>query len=276
VGGTGRSGTTVIARLLAQHSRYAMIPREVRFHADGLPDLLSGDRSKRWFVNRLQHYWYFRVVGDGTERGIWNVVPPPEFEQATRSFSARFQADPDEAARRLMRDLFDTFARRLNKPAWVEMTPTNVEAAPTLHTLFPSMRLIHTVRDGRDVACSAPRFAWGPDTVGESLEWWARLLRRAHEGTSRVPEESVLVIQFEDLVRNRREETYARLLQFLELPDERRMRRWFDANLTEARAHIGRWRSDLEPAARDELQAMYERIVGELRAEGIQVPAPTS
>jgi Sulfotransferase family len=270
VGGTGRSGTTVVAQLIGQHSRYAMVPREARFHADGFPDLLSGRRPKRWFLDRLRSYWYFRVVRDGTERGLWNQVPPPEFDRAVRRFSEHFDDhDPEAAASQLLRDFFDPFARRRNRPAWVEMTPTNVESGPTLHALFPSMRLIHMVRDGRDVACSALPFPWAPGTLAECLKWWADGVRRADRGASTLPRKSVLVIQLEDLVRDRREETYARLLDFLELPAEPRMRNWFDMNMTHRQAHIGRWRSDVEPELWDWLKTTYRRILDELRADGV-------
>jgi Sulfotransferase family len=274
-GGTGRSGTTITATLIARHSRFAGIPREVRFHADGLPDLLAGRRKKTWFIKRLRQYWYFRVLADGTERGLWNIVPPPEFEHAVESFDARYESDPVGAARRLVRDCLDTYARRLNRPAWVEHTPTNIEAAPTLRALFPSARIVHMVRDGRDVACSVPRFDWGPDTMSESLDWWAGLIRRAYEGAAAAPDGSVLVIRLEDLVRDRRDETYAKLLAFLELPDEPGMRAWFDANITDARARLGRWRSELEPAAQEELNSKYRRVVDELHSAGIHVPSAT-
>src|SRR5262245_15115774 len=47
IGGVPRSGTHAVAGLLARHSRYAMVPRELGFHTGmgevGLPDLFDGD-----------------------------------------------------------------------------------------------------------------------------------------------------------------------------------------------------------------------------------------
>ena len=56
VGGTGRSGTHVVAKLIGRHSRYEKIGNEVRFHCDpgGFPDLLSGTVTPKEFVGRLR------------------------------------------------------------------------------------------------------------------------------------------------------------------------------------------------------------------------------
>ena len=42
VGGTGRSGTHILGRLLGSHARFADVPIESRFHCNkrGMPDLL--------------------------------------------------------------------------------------------------------------------------------------------------------------------------------------------------------------------------------------------
>ncbi len=49
IGGTGRSGTHVLSRLLSRHDRFGLVPVEVRFHtdADGFPGLLAGEVTPR-------------------------------------------------------------------------------------------------------------------------------------------------------------------------------------------------------------------------------------
>src|SRR5579863_7965038 len=66
VGGTGRSGTTVIGRLLGASSRYEVIPVETKFHVSprGLPPYVSrridGDEVSR----ALRRQW-----NDSNEQG---------------------------------------------------------------------------------------------------------------------------------------------------------------------------------------------------------------
>ena len=45
VGGTGRSGTHVIAKLLAKHSKLALVPVEVRFHVEALEHTESTEQA---------------------------------------------------------------------------------------------------------------------------------------------------------------------------------------------------------------------------------------
>src|SRR5438477_2771331 len=76
VGGTGRSGSHIIARLLAKSAVYNLIPVEVRFHVDddGFPGLLAGTVTKEQFVRRLRGFWWKGFQTDRF-RGLHNVVP---------------------------------------------------------------------------------------------------------------------------------------------------------------------------------------------------------
>src|SRR5436190_6294998 len=59
VGGTGRSGTHVVARFLGRHNKIAAIPVECRFHTEpgGFPGLLAGEVSKEKFIRRMGGFW---------------------------------------------------------------------------------------------------------------------------------------------------------------------------------------------------------------------------
>ena len=106
VGGTGRSGTHVVAKLLSRHPRLAMIPVEVRFHVEerGFPGLLAGRVSKEQFVRRLRGFWW-KGFQTSRMRGLYRFVPVERFERAVTSFEACFDDDPEAACRQLFYDL---------------------------------------------------------------------------------------------------------------------------------------------------------------------------
>lgn len=166
-GGSGRSGTTIVARLVGAHPRYAVIPVEARFHTDrgGLPDLLEGRISLDRFLARMRTHWYSRTLSTGEKRGLHTVVPSDMFESCLSTFAGSYLDDPIRAARALVSSLFDPVAAAAGADAWIEMTPPNVKTAGMLFSLFPEMKVLHTVRDGRDVAarscpCRGARAAW--------------------------------------------------------------------------------------------------------------------
>ena len=74
----------------------------------------------------------------------------------------------------------------------------------------------------------------------------------------------MLVLQLEDVIRERREASYARLLEFLAIDDEPAMRRYFDAEVIPANARMNRWREQVPAAERDAFEARYREIVVEL------------
>ncbi len=95
--------------------------------------------------------------------------------------------------------------------------------------LFPEMRLVHSVRDGRDVACSVVPMRWGPTDIDEALDWWARKVEAGFAACDALPADRLLVMQMESLVEAERDREYARLLAFLGLEDDAAMREYFDS-----------------------------------------------
>jgi hypothetical protein len=140
--------------------------------------------------------------------------------------------------------------------------------------MVPDAAIVHVVRDGRDVACSIARMPWGPDTVPAALEYWANRLRRAETGARASPPKSILVMHLEDLVLLDRERSYERLLGHIGIESEPAMRSFFESELTAERAHLGRWRAELDAAEREELDALYRDVLRELRDEGVESAPP--
>jgi hypothetical protein len=266
VGGTGRSGTTVLGRLIGAHPDYAMVPSESKFITGpgGLCDLARGTTTLAEFEALLLGRRFRTRFG----RGLHTIVDAGTVEAALPRLRERLRSEPWVAAAEFAHGLLDPIATAAGAKAWVDMNPGNVFKGEQLLRMFPRMKLVHSVRDGRDVAASVTPLPWGPNDYDAALDWWGRRLERGFAACERVPPERVLVVQMEDLVASNREREYARLLAFVGLADEPAMRSYFDDHVTEAQSHIGRWRQDVPPDQMAAFEAHHERLAAGLRERG--------
>lgn len=272
VGGTGRSGTSILGRLIGHHSAFAFVPMEIRFHTEtgGLADLLEGAVSRGRFERRMRGKWFYREREDGRPRGLHKIVDEPTLDAALRRFADEYRTDQRVAAGRLVRAILDPFAEEAGKAAWVETTPAALARAGTLATVLPDARWVNIVRDGRDVACSVARRPWGPATPEEGLGWWADRLRAADTGAQTVPDAQLHVVRFEDLLVRHRDAEYARLLRFLGVDDEPALRRYFDDEMPPDRARVGRWRRDVPSSEQADFDRAYRTLLEKLAGEGLR------
>jgi Sulfotransferase family len=285
VGGTQRSGTHATAGLIGAHRALAHLPREMKFHAHqlGLPGVIGGRVTPSAFAKRMREFWWKRPYREGRTRGLYKTVPRERFDAALGAFLDRCRAAPlhrrlvprrgrpdlVEPSRELVKALFDPIAVEEKAARWVEMSPRNAQFAPALLDMFGDMRLVYTVRDGRDVACSLARLPFGPETALEGLERWDGHLRRADASVRHLPPERVLALRLEELLLTRREECFATLLEFLGLDEDDVIRFVFDTELTAENGHLGRWRVDLDAGERDELDRRYRELLTRMAEDGV-------
>jgi len=272
VGGTGRSGTHAVAKLLGKHSELYYVSRELRFHTDrgGLPDLFEGRIDIEKFLTNMREYYWRRPGADGRVRGLHSKFKKKRFEQALDEFEVAAESDLRAAGAGLLRALLDPMAAEEGKPTWIEQTPQTAAAGGTLNEMFPGLRMIHMVRDGRDVASSVNHMPWGPGTMRGGLRWWEKRLRAADAGVATIPGERVLIMSLEDLIVNDRESAYQALLDFLGLEDERRVRKHFDKQLVAENANIGRWRREMSERRQRRVDSAYEHALDGMAADGLR------
>ena len=270
-GGTGRSGTSITGKLIGAHHRYHMIPIEIRIITDprGLCDLAAGRCSLSQFVRKLDERWWHRATATGQSRGLHKLMERSALDGALDQLATELESDGSAACRRFVHRILDPIANASGAEGWVEMTPPNALKAGELLRMFPDSRLVHSVRDGRDVAASVVEMTWGPDTFDEALEWWADSLREAAASVDDEVRDRVLVVAMEDLTHRDREAAFRRIVGFLDLDEDASMVDFFEQAVDPDRAHISRWTRGLTPDRRAEVDARYREIVAELNAAGL-------
>ena len=275
VGGSARSGTHAIGRLLAADPRYHMIAVESRFHCGtgGLTDLLTGQTDLDSYCDLVLGQWWKR--GLRQHRGLQVVIDREALEASVQRLRERFPEEPWDAARAHVHEVLDPGAEREGKPAWVDLSGSNIRQAPTLRKLFPRSRFIHMVRDGRAVTAAILRKRDMTDDLRQAFGHWATRVRRSDAALRQMPDGAVLTIFLDDLTAHDRDRTFQRLIDYLEVDDPQHLRDYFDSTISAERAHVGAWRQRMAPADARWVDRRYRRLVRELRREGIDwVPDP--
>ena len=147
-------------------------------------------------------------------------------DHETYAFCPDPQPGVDGSMRFSMRRLHTALALGIPPPGahrWCEKTPRNVRAFQSiLERCGDRVRLVHIVRDGRDVITS--RHPRRPDTYYSSPQEWVADVSRglAHAGDPRVT-----MLRYEDLISDFRS-TAEPLLVFLGETEEFPWDRWFE------------------------------------------------
>jgi Sulfotransferase family len=273
VGGTGRSGTHIVAQLLGRTHNLAMIPVEVRFHtdADGFAGLLAGEVSLERFVKRLRGFWW-RGFQTRRFRGLFRFVDRERFDAAIEEFERRFADDPEGACRKLFFDLlwFRTSEER-TKRGIVEQSCDSVARAPTLLRLFNDARFVHVVRDGRDASASRVSQTKGlvrPRTRAGGIRWWEERIARVEAGAAAIPPERLLTVSLDELLLAPGGDALRPLMRFCGTGAGSRARFFFKTRMNRDEAHSERWRHGLTDRRARRLDALYAEALDRLEAQG--------
>jgi protein-tyrosine sulfotransferase len=215
--GSGRSGNTLLRRILASHASYHIPPETY---------VLGAITKKYWQVAHMD----------------WNDIVPFiysffQFHEEFETFDVKNLSELVRTVQRaeqnqrslafIINAFYGWHAQQhgMSFERWGDKTPLNVYALKRLHKVFPKAQFIHIVRDGSDVVASY--LEAGIYQSAEEAAWRWRttvgLCRRFGEANPR----SYLEVRYEDLVTEPRR-TVAGICAFLgttyddrmlELPD---------------------------------------------------------
>ena len=294
VGGTGRSGTTILGELLGSHPHvYTSVPIEIKFLANrgGLLDVVFGrlnEEKERPAISLLNlrtrqnrrerelqaHSKLLDELLENIWKKWWSIdAPSPhgpgliaginekQLHSLLHSYRNGFKGNRVKRARKFMRAFLRYQHHYGQERYWVETTPLNISNAHRLQELFPNALFINMVREPKDVIASLLTKDWGPESPIEGLDWIEKRLVNDQAALARVPKSRQLTISLEDLVIEARESTYLKLLNFLSLEDSPQMKNFFEEKMKAEAASSGRWRSvGFDQAFENEYQVMMNRL----------------
>jgi hypothetical protein len=137
-----------------------------------------------------------------------NLIPDP----------AAILARPIVTYRDLVEAIFDNYARSQDKPRWGDKTPYYTPDIDVIRGIFPDAKIIHMVRDGRDVVLSQRSIEWMSGNLPKLILDWRWKTTIAHK-VGAVLNDDFLEIRYEDLVRAP-EPMLRRICSFIDEPYE--------------------------------------------------------
>ena len=241
--GAPRSGTTLLRLMMNMHSRLC-IPPESHFIPELVTQLKPGWTRDEFAAAICAHPRF-------AEWGLDHDTVRARLQQVETKWRDVFLA------------LYQEYARRAGKPRWGDKTPGYVQHLKLLDSIFPDARIIHIIRDGRDVACSLRSVPWYEGSVGDCAKYWRRLVEKGRRDGQALGNKRYLEIRYEDLA-NDAEGTLETVCLAIGEQFERQMLRYFtqpEDQIPEHRmawhggttqpvnkAAVERWRRDLPPA----------------------------
>ena len=283
--GCPRSGTTLLQRMLDAHPQLAVandthfIPRVIR---KARPDFVAnGPAGSRLMLTPAlidQVRSYHRFLRLGLDEATVN-----EAAECSKTYSG------------FVSRLYLAFARLRGKGLGGEKTPDYVRHLCLLHSLFPWVRSVHIIRDGRDVALSALEWAredkgpgrmalWKEEPVAVCALWWRWQVMAGRRDAAALPPHSYLEVRYEHLVEGP-EETLRTITDFLQLPFAREEMLGFNKGrvrhkkgLSVKKAWLSPtpgvrdWRTQMDARSRELFEALAADLLSELGYER-QFPA---
>jgi sulfotransferase family protein len=221
--GCPRSGTTLVRRMGDAHPELAIIG-ELHW----LP---------RWWERRIG----ITAEGIVTRELLRRLLAEPRFHKlglaAERVADLMGEGRPKHYAR-FVTELFDLHGEVRGKRLVGEKTPGYVRHLETLNELWPHAKIIHLIRDGRDVALSlldrtrSQRAAWRlptweEDPVTTAALYWEWNVRLGREAGARLGSERYHELSYESLVADSQREC-ERMCAFLRVPYDDAMVRFHE------------------------------------------------
>lgn len=186
--GCGRSGTTILRLILNRHSSIA-IPEETWYFPQlfrDLPDLLARPDWRKSVAARILEL-------------NKNHFPDLSIDALAAVLRATERNDLPNIISAVNRE----FMLREGKVRWGDKTPGYVRHLQLIKDLFPEAKIIHVVRDGRDVVPSLLKY-WsvGPQTNDfvETAFYWRKQVFSGMKDGPRIFGSDYVEVRYEDLV----------------------------------------------------------------------------
>lgn len=192
--GAPRSGTTLLYHMLLSSGKFALYMSET--HIFNLVGPRFGNLAHAANRQKLLDAWLvsFQFKRSGLQ---------------AEQFASKIMQDCRSEGE-FLRIFMEQIAEQQSLDRWAECTPEHLLYMPQIMQTLPNAKVIHIIRDGRDVALSEVRQGWvrplpwdHAHRLSVSGLYWEWIVRQGRENGRRIAPD-YMEVRFEELVRNPR------------------------------------------------------------------------
>lgn len=256
ISGTGRSGTNILKEIFGKHPQVATLPFETRLTVDprGLVSFLNSFISTwspyqvDFLINDLEKFLLSLAERstDAIPYQDWELSKwVPDYVQSVTELMDElrsFHYNGSWPGAGNTRDGYvlsysgpmtlnqlapklGTFLIKLHRSVctlqqrsvFVDDNTHSILFANELRLMLPTSKLIHVVRDPRDVICSLVHQNWTPGTLNQCTQWYKHVVHKWTEQAKLLPNEYYTVVKLEDIIETP-QAMLAQLCGSIELP----------------------------------------------------------
>ncbi|MDZ7584261.1 MAG: sulfotransferase [Thiobacillus sp.] len=201
--GVPRSGTTLLSAILNRNSQVCVTP-ETHYYSI--------------FHSRIGHESLLNSNWPSTARRCLYLVDGLR-EMGLTSEDIIKAADTRRTRAGILSSIGELYAAKRGKQLWIEKTPQHMLYLSEIWHDFPQARILHILRDGRDVALSLSKMDWANPGFLHNLYKWSKELEEAE---SYLSDPRCLTIRYEELLSTPAA-TVATVCRFLGIAYEEKM-----------------------------------------------------
>ncbi|NET82464.1 MAG: sulfotransferase [Moorea sp. SIO1F2] len=198
--GCPRSGTTLLQVLMDAHPDICIPPESHIFprFSESFDDY--GDLSQNYNLKL-----FVKDILNDEPIKLWGL------KISVPAFCSKLQ---ERSVKGVISRLFELYAEREGKSKWGDKTPQHAMYLKQIKALFPQSRIIHIIRDGRDVAESLSRVLIGPKSIYGIAHRWKKYILSFQEFKKTINSHEFLEVHYENLVKNPKKEL-SKIFKFL-------------------------------------------------------------
>jgi hypothetical protein len=250
--GCPRSGTTILAKILNNHSKIASATEVHYFN----------------HLCKLKKYDW-NNIDDKFLKTFYNETRIEDFcsllKISFEEFKNQFNSTEIEASltkiNQNQRRLFDTLMllllKKNNKQLCCEKTPQHLLSVEKILLLYPDAKIVHLIRDGRDTVNSLIKMPWRPEGLLNNSRFWKQYAKIGLELNDKYSKakNNFITIKYEDLLRTP-DSTIRILCEFVQINFEESMLSKNTSTSTVDESNIfSSWESSWKHKAMEELDS---------------------